>query len=431
MAKEFLCFIGLSSIEQQNTMGLWFERSFPMSFALLALSVCTFALGFAEFVAVSLVPSVAANLHLSVGSVGMMIGIYAIGVSIGAPTLSALLARAPRRGVLAVSMLVFAVGNIVTALSPSLPMLLTSRFVSGLMHGVVIALASSTAAAAVGPEKSGKAIATVFAGLTVALMIGVPVGTYAGGHFHWQYVFVAIAVIGAFSSIALMVFTPAIQLTDASEPDQAPSHNRRVAATVLNTKILHPVLTTAFAYAASFTGFTYISVLLGKLTHLGATGITGMFVLYGVFAAIGNALGGRYVDRFGSKTATLTVLAGLFLALMGAYLGAASVAAMACVMVVWGIASFGAVPILQNTVLMVARHHPEASPEVASGMNIAAFNIGIAMGSVLGAMASQYSAAAPMLLGLLPLVFAGLLAMQFDAKPSVGSTRAVSPSLNA
>ncbi len=139
-----------------------------MSLALFALSACTFALGFAEFVAVSLVPSIAAGTHLSVGSVGMMIGIYAIGVSIGAPTLSALLAHAPRRRVLATSMLVFAAGNLSTAMTMSLPMLLGSRFLAGLMHGVVLALASSTAAAAVGPERSGNAIATVFGGLPAA-----------------------------------------------------------------------------------------------------------------------------------------------------------------------------------------------------------------------------------------------------------------------
>ena len=396
-----------------------------MSFALLALSACTFALGFAEFVAVSLVPSVAASLHMNVGSVGMMIGIYAIGVSIGAPTLSALLARAPRRGVLAISMLLFAAGNIVTALSPSLPMLLGSRFVSGLMHGVVIALASSTASAAAGPEKSGKAIATVFGGLTVALMIGVPIGTYAGGHFRWQDVFVAIAVIGAISSAALVAFTPVVKVADSGKPNQAASARMQVSATVLNTKILHPVLTTALTYAASFTGFTYISVLLGKITHLGPTGVTGMFILYGVFAAIGNALGGRCVDRFGSKTATLAVIAGLVIALGGAYLGASSVTAMAVVMVIWGVASFGAVPVMQNTVLMVAREHPNASPEVASGMNIAAFNLGIAVGSVLGGVASQHSAVAPMLLGLVPLIFAGLLALRFDAKAPSAVTMSV------
>ena len=376
-----------------------------MSPALLALSICTFALGFAEFVAVSLVPSIATSTHLSVGSVGMMIGIYAIGVSIGAPTLSALLARAPRRGVLAVSMLLFALGNITTAMTVSLPLLLGSRLLAGLMHGVVLALASSTAAATVGPERSGNAIATVFGGLTVALMLGVPLGTFAGAHFQWQDVFIAIALIGAVSAAALMLFTPAHA---PASRDSGPRPS--IMATVTDLATLHPVLITALAYAGSFTGFTYISVLLEQTTHLSAAGVTGMFVLYGVSAALGNALGGRLVDRAGSRRASLTVIGGLLVALGGAYLGGTSVIVMSAVMVIWGLSSFGAVPIFQKTVLVAAQNNRVGSPEVASGMNIAAFNIGIAVGSVIGGLVSAHSNEAPMLAGLFPLIFAGLLA---------------------
>lgn len=377
-----------------------------MSLALLALSACTFALGFAEFVAVSLVPSIAAGTHLSVGSVGMMIGIYAIGVSIGAPTLSAILARAPRRRVLATSMLLFAFGNLTSALTTSLPMLLGSRLLAGLMHGVVLALASSTAAAAVGPERSGNAIATVFGGLTVALMLGVPLGTLAGGYFRWQDVFIAIAFIGSVSSTALMLFTPAVVGARTAVAADKPS----VWATVSDTATLQSVATTALTYAGSFTGFTYVSVLLQQVTHLSASGITGMFALYGVSAALGNAIGGRFVDSVGSRLASCTVVAGLVVALGGAYLGGPSTVAMSGVMIVWGLASFAAVPILQKTVLVAAQQNRSGSPEVASGMSIAAFNVGIAVGSVLGGFASKHSPDAPMLAALLPLILAGLFA---------------------
>ncbi|SDP27335.1 Major Facilitator Superfamily protein [Rhodoferax sp. OV413] len=168
-----------------------------MSPALLALSAGTFALGFAEFVAVSLVPAIAADTGLGLGEVGLVVGVYAIGVSIGAPVLSAWLAPASRRRVLAVSMLLFAVGNAVTALSSSLPLLLGSRLLAGLMHGVVLALAASTAASAAGPARSGQAIATVFGGLTLALVLGVPLGTLASGTVRWQFIFGAIALLSA------------------------------------------------------------------------------------------------------------------------------------------------------------------------------------------------------------------------------------------
>lgn len=382
-----------------------------MSPALLALSACTFALGFAEFVAVSLVPSIAAGTGLGVGSVGMMIGIYALGVSIGAPSLSVLLARVPRPGVLAASMLLFAAGNATTAMTAALPVLLGSRFLAGLMHGVVLALASSTAAAAAGPERSGSAIALVFGGLTLALMLGVPLGTFASGYFAWQDVFAAIAVIGVLSAVALMRFTPCVQAS------QTPGgHTSSVWATVSDLKTLHPVATTALTYAGSFTGFTYISVLLERVTQLGASGVAGMFVLYGVSAALGNALGGRFVDRVGSRTAALWVVGGLMLALGGACAGASSIAAMCVVMVIWGMASFGAVPVLQKTVLVAAQQNKWGSPELASGMNIAAFNVGIAAGSVIGGIASTHSAQAPMMAGLVPLLLAAVLASRLSSK---------------
>ncbi|WP_369790417.1 MFS transporter [Rouxiella sp. WC2420] len=377
-----------------------------MSLALFALSICTFALGLAEFVAVSLVPAIAAGTHLNVSSVGMMIGIYAIGVSIGAPTLSALLAKSPRKTVLAICMLVFAAGNIGTALTSSIAVLLLTRFVAGLMHGVVIALASSTAASAVSQEKSGGAIATVFAGLTVALMLGVPLGTLAGSHFAWQDVFFTLGGISIVAAMAILFFTPKVTIKgdDSSKPSVS------VWSTLTDRQILHPVVITALTYAGSFTGFTYISVLLADNTHLSASGITGMFAIYGVAAAIGNALGGRFVDAMGSRTAAIAVIIGIGLALLGASMLSSSTVAMSVVMAIWGIASFGAVPIMQKTVFITAQGNPVASPEVASGMNIAAFNVGIAVGSILGGIASHYSPSAPMFVGLLPLILAALLA---------------------
>lgn len=373
-----------------------------MSPALLALSACTFALGFAEFVAISLVPSIASSTGLQVGSVGFMVGIYAIGVSIGAPVLSAMLANASRKKVLAAGMWLFVAANVLTATTTSLPLLLGSRLVAGLMHGLVLALAASTAAAAAGKERSGAAIATVFGGLTLALLLGVPLGTLAGGTFKWQYVFLAIATIGGVGAVALMLFAPSSTPRAATEASASPS----VWSTVSDRRTLHPVLITALTYAGSFTGFTYISVLLENATGLGTAGVTGMFVLYGASAAVGNTLGGRFVDRFGSRVAVLSVISGLGLALVLAWLGSAFIAVMALSMLVWGLASFAAVPVLQKTVLVAAQQNPAGSPELASGMNIAAFNVGIAAGSSLGGLASSVSPLAPMAAGLAPLVLA-------------------------
>lgn len=388
-----------------------------MSPILLALSACTFALGFAEFVAVSLVPAIAANTHQSVAAVGMMIGVYALGVSIGAPTLSAVLAKQPRRMVLAGSMLLFAAGNVVTALSSALPLLLASRLLSGLMHGVVMALAASTAVATSDPKRSGKAVATVFAGLTIALMLGVPLGTFAGSHFAWQYAFAAIAFIGLIGAALLLRSVPSI--APSSEKETARS---TAWATLSDRPTLYSTAITVLAYAGSFTGFTYISVLLERDTHLAAGGITAMFVLYGAGAAAGNALGGKVMDRLGSRNASLLVMAGLIIAMGGAYAGGASAVVMAGVMALWGMASFGAVPVLHTSVLLVAQRNPASNPDIASGMNIAAFNLGITIGSAAGGYASQWSTQMPMLGGVLPLLVAAILASRVGPR-SASSTQ--------
>jgi predicted MFS family arabinose efflux permease len=317
--------------------------------------------------------------------------------------------------VLAASMLFFAAGNIVTALSSTLPLLLASRFLSGLMHGVVMALAASTAVAAAGTGRSGNAVATVFAGLTIALMVGVPLGTFAGGYLPWQYIFLAIAAIGIVSAIALLVFAPKITLA-APESGAKPT----VWGTISDYKTLYSAAITVLSYTGSFTGFTYISVLLERHTQLAASGVTMMFVLYGVAATVGNTLGGKFMDKVGSRNATLVIVAGLIIAMAGAYAGADSIAAMAVVMALWGLASFGAVPVLHTAVLLVANHNPAGSVDIASGMNIAAFNLGITIGSAIGGYASVHSAQMPMLVGLAPLAIAAAMASRLP-------TRSVAP----
>lgn len=382
-----------------------------LSPAVLALSASTFALGFAEFVAVSLVPSVAADTGLSAAAVGLMIGIYALGVSIGAPLLSVWWAGRARPQVLAGCMGLFALANVWTAATADLTPLLVSRLLAGLMHGVVLALASATAAAAAGPGRAGSAIALVFAGLTAALVVGVPLGTWAAGRLPWQSVFFTIAAIAALGAWALLHHTPGVAAT--------PPHDARVwRATLGDGATRRALLVTALTYTGSFTGFTYISVLLMRQTGLDAAGVAVLFALYGVSAALGNAGGGRWVDRVGSRVAAMSVIGGVALVQLGALLGAASVPAMAAVMALWGWASFAAVPVLQKTVLMAAQRQPRASAELASGLNIAAFNVGIALGASLGAWALQRSVEVSLLVACVPLAFAAALAAGFS--PATG-----------
>ncbi|WP_052738563.1 MFS transporter [Robbsia andropogonis] len=164
--------------------------------------------------------------------------------------------------------------------------------------------------------------------------------------------------------------------------------------------------------------------MLERETHLAAGGITAMFGVYGVCAAIGNAIGGKLVDRFGSRSATLTVVIGLAIAMGGACVFAASMRAMVIVMAVWGLASFGAVPVLQNTVINASRKRANSNADVASGTNIAAFNIGIAAGSVIGGIASKYSPYAPTIVALLPLFIAAVLASRLVTRSTSATLEA-------
>lgn len=246
----------------------------------------------------------------------------------------------------------------------------------------------------------------------------VPLGTFAGSHFAWQYAFIAIAMIATLGAGMLAFFMQSTENAATAASDVRTG----AAGTVSDRTILYSTAITALAYTGSFTGFTYVSVLLERQTHLGAAGITAMFTLYGVAAAAGNALGGRFMDRVGARHASLAVFAALALALGGAWAGAGSATAMAVVMVVSGAASFGAVPALQTAVLLAAKRNPAASPEIASGMNIAAFNLGITAGSAIGGYVSLVSVQMPMLAGLVPLAAGAVMAWRLPGRLAIGRT---------
>jgi predicted MFS family arabinose efflux permease len=230
----------------------------------------------------------------------------------------------------------------------------------------------------------------------------------------------AIAVIAMLGAGMLALSMPSM----GSGAAPVPQVRAMAAGTVTDRAILYSTAITALAYTGSFTGFTYVSVLLERQTHLGAAGITAMFTLYGVAAAVGNALGGRFMDRVGARQASLSVLGTLALALAGAWAFAGSAAAMGAVMVAWGAASFGAVPVLQTAVLLAAKRNPATSPEIASGMNIAAFNLGITAGSAIGGYVSLASVQMPMLAGLVPLAAGAAMAWRLPGRPATGRTAA-------
>lgn len=348
----------------------------PLVIYVFALSA--FALGFTEFVTIGLVSDIAADLAVGVDQVGAAVAAYAIGATIGAPILTALAASWSRKHLLLAAMIVFTVGNFLVGLSGDLTSLLAARFGSGLGHGVFLAVASSAATRLVPPERAGSAVAVVFGGLTLALAFGVPIGTFLGGVWNWQTIFMGVAICGAIGVAGLALLMP--NARDGGEAKDA-LHN---LLALIDRRLLGAAFITVLAYTGSFCLFSYISPLLIDVTGMDATWVSTMMLVYGVAAAIGNLVGGRMTDRLGPDKAVMIVLLGLAIVLAAIWPAVQSVAAMAVLIAALGALTYAAVPAMQARVIGIAERHAPKALAAAAGLNIAGFNSGIALGALLG-----------------------------------------------
>ena len=354
-----------------------------MPLALWALMISAFAVGTTEFVIVGLLPTIAADLGVSLPSAGLLVSLYALGVTIGAPVLTALTGRLPRKTLLLALLVLFIAGNAFAAFAPGYDSLLAARFITGLAHGVFFAIASTIATNLVSRDKESSAIAMVFMGLTVALVTGVPLGTWIGQVFGWQSTFLGVVALGAVGLIASAVLVP------ARLPQSAPPSLRAQAQVLTSPRLLLVYLITAVGYGGNFVAFTYLAPMLTQVTGLTAGAVSLVILLYGASVAAGNILGGRLADRMGPVPALTLIFAGL--ALLLAALGAVLTQPVAAVAVVglWGGFAFANVPPLQSYVVQIAREVSPDAVDVASGLNIGAFNLGIALGAWIGGMVVQ------------------------------------------
>lgn len=356
-----------------------------MPFVILIFALCTFALGFTEFVSIGLVANIADDLKITLSHAGWAVMAYALGAFIGAPLLTALAARRSHRQLLLLAMALFSVGNLIVSLAASLVPLLAGRFISGLGHGVFLAVAATAAMGLVSKEKSATAISFVFGGLTLALAMGVPIGTYIGEITGWRVIFTAIAIFGTLSCIALAIAMP-------KERVSASLDLRRCSGLkdILSPRVLAAASITVMAYAGAFSFYTYISPVLERITGLSDGGCSTILLIYGVMAAVGNIWGGKLTDQKGSDQAVMIVLVGLLAVLSGIWLLQSSAWAMAVLIGLLGALTYAAVPALQTRVMSIANAESFSFPEVASGLNIAGFNGGIALGSMMGGLSIQF-----------------------------------------
>lgn len=336
-----------------------------------------FAIGMTEFISVGLLPLIKDSFNTTISLAGLTVSLYAVGVTIGAPLLTPLTNKIKGKHLLIGIMLIFIIANTLAAFSTTFSMLLAMRVLSALMHGVFMSIATAIASDLVSPDKRSSAIAMMFTGLTVATITGVPLGTWIGQQLGWEASFITIAIIGFLSLVINIISVP----NDLNEYEQASMLEQ---LTVFKNKSLMMVyLITALGYGGTFVVYTYLTTLLTDTLHYSDDAVVILLVIYGVMVAIGNTLGGKLTNN-----RPMQVLIGIFLIqaivllIVGVTVSHQILGTIA--ILIMGLFAFINVPGLQLIVVLFAERKNKATTNFASSLNIASFNIGITLGSVIG-----------------------------------------------
>ncbi|MFH5186828.1 MFS transporter [Paenibacillus sp. TAB 01] len=350
--------------------------------ALLALAISAFAIGTTEFISVGLLPLIAEDLHISVTTAGLTVTLYALGVTFGAPVLTALTSSISRKTLLFWIMIVFILGNSLAAVSSGIGLLLTARVISALSHGIFMSIGSTIAADLVPENRRASAIAMMFSGLTVATVTGVPLGTYLGQQWGWRAAFIAIVAVGIVALIANMILVPS-QLRKGAK-----IMLRDQVKLVTNGRLLLVFAITALGYGGTFVVFTYLSPLLHDITGFQEKTVAAILLLYGIAIAIGNAIGGKAANRKPVNALFYMFAVQALVLLILAFTAPFKTAGLITIFFM-GLLAFMNVPGLQVYVVMLAERYTPKSVDVASAINIAAFNAGIAIGAYLGGVVTD------------------------------------------
>ena len=339
---------------------------------LIALAVGAFGIGVTEFAPMGMLPVIAGDLHVSIPAAGLLVSAYAMGVLIGAPLMTLTTGRIDRRTLLIALMGIFTLGNALSAVADGYWMLMAARVVTSFNHGAFFGVGSVVAASLVPPDKRAGAVAAMFTGLTVATIGGVPAATWVSEAIGWRTAFAGIAGVGAIAMLSLRLALPPL-------PAAGGGDMRAELRVLKRGPVLMALALTTIGFGGVFTVFTYIVPILRDVTHGSTAYVTGMLMLFGVGATIGNALGGRLADRSVDRALKM------MLAIMAVTLLAFTILMQwpltaAVAILIWGIASFATVPPLQMRVMDAASD----APNLASAMNIGAFNLGNAIGAALG-----------------------------------------------
>ncbi|MFW6641024.1 MFS transporter [Nocardiopsis algeriensis] len=345
-----------------------------MPLALLALAVGAFAIGTAEFVIMGLLPEVADGLGVDISSAGYLISAYALGVVVGAPLLTAAATRLPRKSVLILFMGLFALGNLGTVLSPTYEAVFASRVVAGLPHGAFFGAGALAAAQMAGPARQGRAVARMFLGLTVANVVGVPVGTLLGQELGWRAAFLVVTAIAALAAAGIAAFVPRL-------PRAGTGRLLSEVRALGRPQVVLGLLAGVFGFAGVFAVYSYISPMVTELAGIPERGVTVVLALFGIGMTLGSLVAGPLSDRalrptvYGSMAALTVLLLAFTYTVHNPWTAMASVVAL-------GAIGFGVTTPLQLLVMNKAG----SAPTMASAANHSAFNLANAGGAWVGGL---------------------------------------------
>jgi MFS transporter, DHA1 family, inner membrane transport protein len=347
--------------------------------SLLALAISAFGIGTTEFVPVGLLSRISEDLHISITLAGLLISGYAMGVAFGAPILTALTNKMSRKTLLMSLMVIFIIGNSIAAISTSFGLLLAARIITAFSHGVFFSIGSTIAADLVPEDKRASAIAFMFTGLTVATVTGVPLGTFIGQLFGWRATFGGVALLGVVGIIASAILIPK---NIKPAPPAKFSDQLKILG---NGPLLLAFAITALGYGGTFVAFTYLTPILQDITGFSPRVVSIILLVYGVAVAIGNSIGGKAADKNPLKALLWMFIAQAIILVILSFTAPFKVAGVITIFLM-GMFAFMNVPGLQVLVVRLAERYVPAAVNVASALNIAAFNLGIAIGAFVGGL---------------------------------------------
>lgn len=391
-----------------------------MPIGLIALALGGFGIGLTEFVIMGLLPEVAADFQVSEATAGWLISGYALAVVVGALGLTAAVTRFERKPVLAVLLVLFIAGNLISAIAPGYGMMMVGRIIAALAHGAFFGIGAVVAADMVAPTKKAGAIAIMFTGLTAANVLGVPFGTMLGQAAGWRSTFWAITVIGVIALAGILTLVPR-----TGHGDTTPGTLRSELRAFRSGQVWLSILVTILGYGGMFGAFTYIAFTLTEVSGFAASTVPWLLIVFGVGLFIGNTIGGKAADRNVDRT-LVVVLAVLVVVLVAFALTAGNQVLTVASIVLMGGFGFATVPGLQMRVMTYAA----GAPTLASGANIGAFNVGNALGAWLGGVTITaglgytspiWAGAGITLLGLAVMVIAAAQARRAAARQAPAS----------